>query len=100
MFGRNDNPCGYDTLLITLLLGKRFNTLAISGHHSAFRDSRLTDFGVPIQDHEGYFLCGFCVNIDPSCNLLAEILALYHGRFVLVDWFSKGYLLFIFLACD
>jgi len=32
LFGRNDNPCGYDTLLITLLLGKRFGTLAISDH--------------------------------------------------------------------
>jgi len=26
LFGRNDNPCGYDTLVITLLLGKRFGT--------------------------------------------------------------------------
>jgi len=32
LFGRNDNPCGYDTIVITLLRGKRFGTLAISDH--------------------------------------------------------------------
>jgi len=28
LFGRNENPCGYDILLITLLLDKGFGTLA------------------------------------------------------------------------
>jgi hypothetical protein len=45
---------------------------------SVFKNLGLTRFGCLIRDHEGYFLHGFYGNIDPSCILYAEILALYH----------------------
>lgn len=46
---------------------------------SVFTSSCSTEFGGLIRDHEDYFLHGFYGNIDPSCILHAEILALYHS---------------------
>ena len=62
MFGRNDNPCGYNTLLITLLLGNNLVHFPNSLHHKAFKALEL--LGASSSSSLDHSSSGFKVDVD------------------------------------
>ena len=81
MFGRNNNPCRYNILLITLLLSKRFGTLSIS-------DRQLYD---PSHERKHLFDLNQCYGSLNTHLLKVMIIYTWINAIFIKHQFAKGY---------